>query len=99
MFYTQLQNALKPGIVLYEVYAVTDPQFDNVPSKAVLIANLTLTTTVTTSQWGDRHMFSQHRRMEADLKLKPEWAGPAKAVQDAQRNAKDQILYDDIAWN
>jgi len=32
-----------------------------------------LASPLTTSNWGDEHMFFRHQRMDDDLKIKPEW--------------------------
>jgi len=97
-FYQQLQSSVQPGL-LYEVYAVTDPALDANVTKAVHIADLTLTTTLTSSQFGDRHLFLQHHRFENDLKIKPAWTKTAQAIVDAQRALSGQFIFPDLPWN
>ena len=35
---------------------------------------MVLNSELTTSYWGDEHMYIRHERMENDLAFKPEWA-------------------------
>ena len=37
------------------------------------IADLVLTSELTTSLWGDQHLFFRHQNMEDDLGLRPDW--------------------------
>ena len=37
------------------------------------IADLVLTSELTTSLWGDKHLFFRHQDMADDLGLRPEW--------------------------
>ena len=37
------------------------------------IADLVLTSELTTSNWGDRRLFFRHQNMADDVMLKPEW--------------------------
>lgn len=38
-----------------------------------MIGSIVLASPLTTSNWGDEHMYFRHERMDDDLKLKPEW--------------------------
>jgi len=37
------------------------------------IAEIITRSELTTSNWGDEHMYFRHERMDDDLKLRPEW--------------------------
>jgi len=93
-FQTQLESSLKPG-PLYQVYAQIEPNDDM--SKFVKIGNIALTSTATTSLFGDTLMFFEHTRMENDLKYRPEWVGPAQEILAYQRSV-DNYVYPDLPW-
>ena len=38
-----------------------------------LIGALVTASEITTSNWGDEHMYFRHQRMEEDLTIRPEW--------------------------
>jgi len=93
-FQTQLESTLKPG-PLYQVYAQIEPDDDI--SKFVKIGNISLTSTATTSHFGDTLMFFQHTRMEDDLMYRPDWAAKAQAILAYQRSVNNYV-YTDLPW-
>lgn len=59
------------GSLLYDIYATDKPvELGGVESK---IGQLVTASEMTTSNWGDTHMFIRHQRMDDDLAIKPEW--------------------------
>lgn len=59
------------GSVLYDVYAMNQPA--ELGGKETLIGSIVLKTVLTTSNWGDEHMYFRHQRMDDDFVYKPEW--------------------------
>ena len=60
------------GTILYKVLALDKPvELGGTESQ---IAELVLTSSATTSKWGDRHLFFRHQTMEDDISLHPEWS-------------------------
>jgi len=78
---------------LYEIWAEDHPGADLAP-----IGTLVLRTSPTSSQFGDSDMFFEHQRMEDDFKYRPEWVGPAAAIQAKQASIPD-YTYPDLPWN
>ena len=63
--------ALPPGTPLYEVYARDRPA--KLGGLDVKIAEINLTSNLTTSKWGDEHLYFRHERYDTDLRMRPEW--------------------------
>ena len=59
------------GSVLYKVYAMYQPEEMGGTEK--LIGQIKLASELTTSSFGDEHLYFRHERMDDDLSLKPEW--------------------------
>ena len=59
------------GSVLYKVYAMDQPEEMGGTEK--LIGQIKLASELTTSNFGDEHLYFRHERMDDDLSLKPEW--------------------------
>lgn len=59
---------LPVGTKLFDVRAQADPD-----AKEVLIGNITITESLTTSKFGDEQLFFRHQYMEEDYQLKPQW--------------------------
>jgi hypothetical protein len=59
------------GTVLYEIYGIDAPK--EIGGKEWLIGTLETTSNMTTSRWGDKHLFFRHQDMAIDLKIHPEW--------------------------
>ena len=59
------------GTVLYTIWAMDKPE--ELGGVETHIADLVLTSELTTSLWGDQHLFFRHQNMEDDLGLRPEW--------------------------
>jgi hypothetical protein len=55
--------------ILYHVYARANPG-----SSLTHIADIELKSSLSASNFGDKHLYFQHQRMEDDVKLRPEWA-------------------------
>ena len=68
--FTQLMT-LPPGTRLYRVLARSAPE--RLGGQETHIADLVLTSELTTSLWGDKHLFFRHQDMADDLGLRPEW--------------------------
>jgi len=70
----QLVSKIPPNIVLYNVWAEE-------PNAAPLkIGEITLTTPLTASYFGDYGLFFQHIRKEEDFDLRPDWLGYATSL-------------------
>jgi len=67
---TQLMT-IPPGTRLYRVFARSAPE--ELGGQESHIADLVLTSELTTSLWGDQHLFFRHQNMEDDLGLRPDW--------------------------
>ena len=59
------------GSRLYRVFAMSAPK--ELGGDYIHIADLVLSSALTTSVWGDRHLFFRHQNMADDLTLRPEW--------------------------
>jgi len=59
------------GSTLYKVYAMNAPA--EMGGTETYIADLVMTTELTTSHWGDRRLFFRHQNMADDVSFKPEW--------------------------
>jgi len=69
--FTEQLMTLPSGTELYKVYAKDGPT--ELGGTETHIANLVLTSSLTTSMWGDKHLFFRHQNMADDVDLKPEW--------------------------
>lgn len=63
--------AIPAGTTLYEVYAMDKPS--ELGGYETLIAEVVLTSTMSTSMWGDKEFFVRHQDMKDDLNYHPEW--------------------------
>merc|ERR1719348_2942876 len=64
-------KSIPQGTTLYQVWAFDNPEeLDGVETH---IADLVLTSEMTTSVWGDKHLFFRHQDMAEDVALYPEW--------------------------
>ena len=59
------------GSRLYTVFAMSAPR--ELGGEETHIADLVLTSELTTSVWGDKHLYFRHQNMADDLTLRPEW--------------------------
>jgi len=59
------------GTTLYQVFALDEPE--ELGGVEAHIADLVLTSALTTSTWGDQHLFFRHQDMADDVALRPEW--------------------------
>eukprot|EP00347_Sterkiella_histriomuscorum_P008135 403346245 len=66
--FTEQLSSLVAGTVLYNVYAVPEPNADK-----TLIGTLELTQDATTSYWGDSYLWFQHHDTKYDIAYKPDW--------------------------
>jgi len=69
--FTDQLMTVPSGTELYKVYAKDGPT--ELGGTETHIANLVLTSSLTTSVWGDKHLFFRHQKMDDDVDLKPEW--------------------------
>jgi len=60
------------GSTLYEVWARDQPE--EMGGTEAHIADLVLSSEITTSLWGDQHLYFRHQDMWDDIDLFPEWA-------------------------
>jgi len=64
-------KSIPMGTTLYQVWALDKPE--ELGGVEVHIADLVLTSDMTTTMWGDKHMFFRHQDMAEDVALYPEW--------------------------
>jgi hypothetical protein len=95
--YQQLSETVKPGL-LYTVHAIPTAMDALNLKAAVHIANIVLTTELTTSTFGDSALFFRHVRFDEDLKYHPEWEEPAQKVLEAQQSMDTQFVYPDLPF-
>ena len=60
------------GATLYKVYALDKPV--ELGGSETEIAELVLRTPLTTSKWGDQHLFFRHQTVEDDTSMEPAWS-------------------------
>ena len=78
-WFTQMKSRAFPiGKVLFEVFAITEPQVTTIPNpfpnaKAVKIGEIRLNSAIITSSFGDKRLFFQHERMNLDWESEPAW--------------------------
>jgi len=94
-FTAMLQGVTSSGTTLYEVFAVDSPQEEGSPQ---LIGKVVLTSGLSTSKFGDAHLFFHHNQMENDFVHRPEWTHSADEISHQQTNAEDTFHYPDLAW-
>lgn len=70
-YYLDDLKTVKSGTTLYEVYGMSAPS--ELGGHEFLIGDLVTTSDVTSSLWGDDHLFYRHQMTEDDIALKPEW--------------------------
>ncbi|EGR29683.1 hypothetical protein IMG5_150790 [Ichthyophthirius multifiliis] len=68
-YYTDQLKTIPAETVLYEVFAVENPE-DGCQKK---IGKIFLKSKLNTSKFGDQQLFFQHQDMENDLKERPQW--------------------------
>jgi len=64
-------KSIPQGTTLYQVWAFDKPE--ELGGVEAHIADLVLTSEMTTSVWGDKHLFFRHQDMAEDVALYPEW--------------------------
>jgi len=64
-------TSIPKGSTLYQVWALDVPE--ELGGTETHIADLVLTSDMTTSNWGDKHLFFRHQDMADDVVLRPEW--------------------------
>ena len=69
-FMTDLMT-ISSGTTLYNVHALDAPE--ELDGTEQMIGELVLTSSLTTSKWGDESLFFRHQDMAEDLQLRPEW--------------------------
>ena len=62
---------IPPGTTLYKVFALDKPI--QLGGSETHIGDLVLTSDITTSNWGDKHLYFRHQDMADDVVIKPEW--------------------------
>ncbi|KAI3650321.1 hypothetical protein MP228_003802 [Amoeboaphelidium protococcarum] len=76
-FNSQVNDQLSPNVVLYNVYARDSPREEF----NTHIANIVLTSRLTTSEFGDRKLFFQHQRFEDDIAVRGDYWGESGCSQ------------------
>lgn len=71
-FTDQLQT-IRPGTVLFKVFAYTCPIHKLSGSRGDLIGRIVVTSPITLSLWGDQTLFFKHQRIDDDLEYFPWW--------------------------
>ena len=64
--------SIPSGTVLYKVFALDKPV--ELGGSETEIAELVLTSSPTTTRWGDQHLFFRHQTVEDDTALQPSWS-------------------------
>merc|ERR1719219_1598719 len=63
--------SIPKGSTLYEIWALDVPQ--ELGGTETHVADLVLTSDMTTSTWGDKNLYFRHQDMAEDVVIKPEW--------------------------
>jgi len=63
--------SIPKGSTLYQVWALDVPE--EMGGTETHIADLVLTSDMTSSNWGDKHLFFRHQDMAEDVAMRPEW--------------------------
>ena len=71
-FKDQLMS-IKPGTVLFKVFAYETPLHKKSGSRGRLIGRVVLTSKIHTSLWGDETLFFKHQRIDDDLQVFSWW--------------------------
>jgi len=69
-FLTDLES-IPSGSVLYDIFAMDKPE--ELGGSEKKIGQLKTVSELTSSKWGDEHLYFRHERMDDDLALRPEW--------------------------
>merc|ERR1711936_104425 len=69
--FTEDLKSIPQGSTLYEVWALDQPVELGGTEKH--IADLVLVSEMTTSLWGDKHLYFRHQFMDEDVAIRPEW--------------------------
>ncbi len=69
-FLTDLES-IPSGSVLYDIFAMDKPE--ELGGSEQKIGQIKTASELTTSNWGDEHLYFRHERMDDDLALRPEW--------------------------
>lgn len=71
--YKDMFKKIKPGSVLFNVYAFESPVHKLTDPDGQLIGRIVTTSEAVTSNWADKSLFFRHQRIDDDLKVYPEW--------------------------
>lgn len=69
--FTDRLMTIDEGTVLWSVYAWDKPA--ELGGTESYIADIVMTSEMTTSVWGDQNMFFRHQDMKDDIEIHPEW--------------------------
>jgi len=69
--FTEDLTSIPKGSVLYEVYALDEPE--ELGGSEQFIGELVLVSDMVTTKWGDQHLFFRHQDMAEDVAIRPEW--------------------------
>lgn len=86
--YTDQLKRIPIGTVIYDVLAVANPD-----AEPVKIGGLRSRTQFITSQWADENLFFQHKFMDEDLKVHPEWVAKTPAHEGLVDGLLDHIMH------
>lgn len=87
-WYEVIQDNLKAGEVIYEVYAYM-PGYDGLETIDDKIADIVLDSDLYTSQWADNFLYFKHEQVHLDRKY---W--PMGLKRDLRRNGFDDLRFD-----
>lgn len=93
-YYLDQLQTIKEGTTLYEVYGMSAPK--ELGGKEYLIGELVTTSEVTSSKWGDDHLFFRHQWTEDDIKAKPEWEQYYPKYRNSVTEAVTSFAYDTV---
>ena len=63
--------SIPAGSKVYDIYALDAPE--ELGGTETLIGAFMTASEITTSHWGDDHLYFRHQRMDDDLAIRPEW--------------------------
>ena len=63
--------SIPAGSKVYDIYAMSAPE--ELGGTESLIGAFVTASEITTSLWGDDHLFFRHQRIDDDFAIKPEW--------------------------
>ena len=69
--YRDQLSTIQAGTKLFKIYALDAPE--DLGGQETYIGDLVTDSEMTTSNWGDEHLFFRHQKADDDIKLQPTW--------------------------